>query len=98
MAIVVDVTQEDITLGDQADCSTCPLARAIERHYPGSLPHINAQGLDMTYRGRRLGELPVTEEAVQFMDAYDANKQSVRPGTVRVSEVELDHEYFEHTV
>lgn len=78
----ITLTQEDIDAGIKEDCRKCPLARAIEKVYPGKVQMFE-QGV---YLDNRVYPLPLVAE--QFVHAFD------RGGPVGPIEFEISEDAF----
>jgi len=73
----IDVTQDDIDFGEPHKPCDCPIALAIDRQWPGSLPYVNADGISLTIDGVEY-DYYMPDIAVSFMDAFD-DGDPVRP-------------------
>lgn len=79
MKVIVDVTMDDITDGEQGSCWACPVALAIGRALPEYVASVFDDSLILL--GRRTDEhhtLHVSEEVEAFIRSFD-NDGDVRP-------------------
>jgi hypothetical protein len=74
--IIVHVTEEDIRNGTAKSRSKCPIANALQREHGWPYPRVTYTG---THNAQGTYLNPVTfyvlpDEAIKFMDAFDADK------------------------
>jgi hypothetical protein len=79
-SILIQVTQEDINAGEAGNCYSCPLALAIRRVCPGSLPWVQSLGVGWrtSHKHGPVDSSPLPREATAFIDRFDV-KRDVSP-------------------
>ncbi len=80
--IVVNVTFEDIVLGDPGSTDTCPVALALQRRFPDASVYstgIDLDGLD----GPGAPSIPLTRSLEAFINDVDAG-EDVKPKRFRI--------------
>lgn len=83
LRVTLTITPEDIVKGREphairSPCG-CPIALSFLRQFPGSSPYVNAEGIVFATPTASNIDLPITDAAIAWMDAYDA-EQAVQPG------------------
>ena len=68
--ITVNVTQEDIETGIANDCLHCPIALAIHRSLPGSVPRVRIGGVTL-WGCNSSGVATLPDEAQSFIYHFD---------------------------
>lgn len=76
------VTQEDIDTAGQS-CSTCPIAKALERRFPDCEPFVGAETSVSFWHGTEHVRFPHTYESLEFVHTYDyVGEHMVKPCTL----------------
>lgn len=70
----IEVTQQDISRGQQADANTCAIARAIRRQT--GIRNVSVTGISASIGGKHY-RLP--EPCSTFVSEFDRNKSWVKP-------------------
>ncbi len=83
LRVVIDVTPDDLVRGREPvairNPCKCPIAQAFERQFPNSLPYVNAEGIVYSTPTSANNDIPITDAAVNWMDAFDDGRP-VQPG------------------
>lgn len=77
----IEVTEQDIELGNPCDPCMCPIARAIERA-TGIEPIVSGEIFYLGFSSQRY-HLPM--EAVKWMGDFDAGKEEMQPFSFEVN-------------
>ena len=95
----VEIFQSDLQHGNQANCNTCPVARAINRVLPENHtasvvgPYYDIRQSEeydfrITYKTVIKG-IPLPREVKRYVCRFDKNKKSVRPTVFNITVPEL---------
>jgi hypothetical protein len=82
--MIVKVTQEDIDHGEQGDCYSCPIARALQRTLNNPLAASDGYQWWFMGEGKMRGNLPKSCE--DFVERFDGREE------VFPFEFEIEHE------
>ena len=74
--MMVKVREEDIRIGTRKNCYTCPVARALQRHYDYAEVLQETCYLGVSYDDYDLYELP--KDVTDWINAYDRG-EPVKP-------------------
>jgi hypothetical protein len=87
LRVTVIITEEDLIKGREPTAVRnpcyCPIARAFLRQFPNSAPYVNADGINYSTPGNSNVDIPMTDAAIEWMDAYDDGRP-VQPGPLVV--------------
>ena len=74
-SIRVEVTQQDITLGEPAEATSCPVALAMRRTFPKADPWVGIVDAELH---ESYPDISLPDEAIAFIERFDRN-DDVKP-------------------
>ena len=78
-----EVTKEDIQMGIRRECEACPVARALERMFPGYFAHIDEHATISDNKGNTIVDMFISDDLLTWIDKFD-NEKPIEPISLRI--------------
>ena len=68
----IEITDEDIRLGQACSCFSCPIARAVSRQFPDDFVMVNRCNIVVESDNFEKVVYPLSQEARKFVSDFDS--------------------------